>query len=177
MIVLPGQRAEALQFITDWVRKTARNYIYVVDPYFGLPDLEVLKLIRSAAPEITIQVLAGLRTQDNEARETGLQEAYQNYWRVRVSSESSADAELWVAGVGDVGDCPIKDRLILTEDGGLDLSCSFNGLGTIDATKETKISKLAPEQLVKVQERVTTYLVRRKRDFNGQRVTYVPVIL
>lgn len=177
MIVGPGQRMQALQFITDWARREARNYIYIVDPYFGMADLEILKLIRSAAPDVNLQVLTGLRAQEKEACERGLPTAYQNYWRVRISSELSADAELWISGVGEVGDCPIKDRLILTDGGGLDLSGSFNGLGSLNATKEIRICRLTSDQLAKVEERVVTYLVRKKRDFNGQRISYTPVML
>jgi hypothetical protein len=177
MIVQPGKRDDAMQFISAWLRRSARKYVHIVDPFFGPRDLEFLKLIRTACADVVIRVLTSRKHQPTDFLESGLQEAYQHHWRVRISADIAPDAEIWVASVGNSGESPIHDRWIVTDGSGMEIGTSLNSLGGATAKKECKISVFTPEELRRCEERVSTYLINRRRELNGEKVTYWPVML
>jgi hypothetical protein len=174
VIVRPGERERAFDFIRGWVRSHVHDYLKICDPYFSLPDLEILKLIKELRPECNIQVLTGRRGQERAGIAGPFQEAYKQHLRLHVLSDDPPPTEIVIAGVGLPGDSPIHDRWWLTNGSGLRLGTSFNSLGL---SKESEISVVAESEAAALESRIDEYLVRRRREFKNERVSYDIVVL
>jgi hypothetical protein len=174
IVIRPGERDRGCEFIREWVRAHVHDYLKICDPYFSLPDLEVLKLIKELRPNCSVQVLTSRKAQEKAGVATPYEESYKQYLRIHVLSDEPPPSEVVIAGTGSSGDCPIHDRWWLTEGSGLRMGTSFNSLGR---SKESEVSIIAESEAAVLESRVDEYLARRRREFKGERVTYNIVVL
>jgi hypothetical protein len=172
--VRPGERERAFEFIRGWIRSHVHDYLKICDPFFSLPDLEMLKLIKEIRPDCSVQVLTSRKEQEHRAVSLPYQETYKQYLRIHVLSDDPPPSEIVIAGVGSSGDSPIHDRWWLAGGSGLRLGTSFNSLGL---SKESEASVVAESEAAALESRIDEYLVRRRREFKNERVSYDIVIL
>jgi MoxR-like ATPase len=174
IVVKPGERERGIEFIREWLRSHVHDYLKICDPYFSLPDLEVLKLVKELRPDCSIQVLTSRREQEKAGVRLPYQEAYEQYLRLHVLSDEPPPTEVIIAGVGSPGDSPIHDRWWLTAGSGLRIGTSFNSLGI---SKESEVSVVAESEAAALEASVDEYLVRRRREFKSEKVSYSIVVL
>lgn len=168
IVVQPGERENALQFIRTWFEQNVNEYLKICDPYFGLEELEILKLLASVNPHCRISILTSMKHQVREKISIPLEDAYRTYWHARISEQNPPDTEIVIVGIQSNGDSPIHDRWWITKNSGLRLGTSFNSLGA----KVSDISTLSPEEVITHEAQIDQFFERKKRDINGQKVNY-----
>lgn len=168
LLVRVGERDRAVQFIEDWLKTKASQYLKICDPYFSPEDLEWIKRVQSIAPSLRIQILTSMSYQ----REVGISDdpasRYRAYWRVNLADQVAPDTEIWIVGTEKDGSFPIHDRWILSVESGLRLGTSFNGLGS----RESEISILSPPETAARTADLDRYFNRQVRDYDGKRINY-----
>jgi hypothetical protein len=174
IVVRPGERERGLNFIREWVRSQAPDYLKICDPFFSLPDLEILKLIKDIRPECEVKILTSRKEQIRRAVETPYENAFRQHLRLHVLVDDPPSTEIVIAGVASTDDSPIHDRWWLTDSSGLRIGTSFNSLGL---SKESEVSIIAESEAAVLESRVDEYLIGRRREFKNERVTYNIVVL
>ena len=169
MVVHPGERDKAIQFIRDWFINNVHEYLKISDEYFGPDDLEILLLLRSVKPNCRVQILTSKQHQDNE--KVGMpnkwEEIYCTYWRLHISSvQDPPDTEITVIGTITRGESPVHDRWWLTEGSGIRVGTSFNGLGN----SLSEISILPSEVAATREREVDNYLQWVVREYKGEKL-------
>ena len=165
LLVHRGEKDKALEFITDWMRKSADEYLIVVDPYFGPPELDFLVAVMEIDPLLRVHVLTGRKHHDSF--QDGLPNVYSAAWR-GVCDQSPPDTEIMVVGTGEGGAAPFHDRWILSKDVGLRLGTSLNSLGL----KDSEISVMDSEEVRRVGNTVNRYLTKKEKEVEGERIRY-----
>jgi hypothetical protein len=167
VIVTAGEREKALEFLRDWLSNQVVEYLKICDPYFGLDDLEILRMLASAKPDCRALILTS--SEHQRGLPQPLEETFRNHWRFQISDQEPPDTEVAVVGVGPRGQLPIHDRWWLTKGGGLRFGTSFNSLGI---ARTSEISVLSPAEAALNQKEVDEYLQRTKREHNNQKIRY-----
>jgi hypothetical protein len=166
-LVRAGERDKALEFLMDWFTNGVREYLKICDPYFGLDDLPLLQLLKSASPTCRVQILTSKEHNKNIPQPQD--EAYLAHWRLKVSDQEPPETEIVIAGIEGSGKSPIHDRWWLTSGGGIRVGTSYNSLGL---TRDSEISILSPEEAEMREIEVDQCLRRIKREHEGRKVQY-----
>jgi len=174
LLVKPGGREEAIQFLTNWMANEVRDYLKICDPFFGPDDLEAVRLLCSVNPACKVQILTSRHHQDNERIAQPWGETYRTHWRVRISIQDPPNTEVVIAGTESAGMLPIHDRWWLTRGAGIRIENSFSALG-LDRT--SGISVLSQQEADLREKEVDQYLDRVKREHNGERILYELITL
>lgn len=153
-LIRPGEKDKALCLLKEWASK-ATGFIKITDPYFGLQDLEFVKLIRSENCEIPIFILTSRKSQKDAGVTLPWDETYQTYWRINLSDSDAGNVRIVVIGRRAAGDHPIHDRWWLTENGGLRVGTSANSLGI---GKITEVSVISDEEAASMLMEVDRHL-------------------
>lgn len=170
VVVRPGDREKALRWLQDWFEYEVQDYLKICDPYFGLPDLEVLLLLRSMNPDCRVFILTSWDHQKNEKVPKPWGEHYRNYWRFRISPDlEPPETDIVVVGMQTNHKSPIHDRWWLTAGAGISVGSSFNGLGH-DRTSE--IATLSENEAKEREQEIDQYLYRSVREHRGERLLY-----
>ena len=125
IVVRGGERERGIEFLQDWVKRNADEYLIIVDPYFGPGEVEIVFRVMKVDMNLRIQVITGKSSQRKIVG--NLSEAYSDAWR-GVCDQSPPDAEILVVGYVGSGDAPFHDRWILSKSSGLRLGTSLNSL-------------------------------------------------
>ena len=169
IFVNAGERQIALDFLKHWLETNANSFLYICDPYFGIKDLEALRLILETAPTIEVTILTSAKKQKDDGLTTNFGEAYRDYWRKHFSDQEPPHTELAIVGTHPTGELPIHDRWWLTRDAGIRMGTSFNSLGIKSGAE---ISVLNPAEVIERQHETDTYLMRQKREHRGQKLNF-----
>lgn len=168
-----GERGRALNILREWVSDYVEDRLVICDQYFGPGQVEALNLIQSVVPDCVIEILSSEKHHLEEDA-MNLKEAYVKAWREKYDQEIPS-LRIVVAGKQDGSKrSPIHDRWWLSEQGGLRLGTSFNGLGQSQASE---LSLLEESERARKIEEVERYLVDRDRDYDGTRVSYQIAII
>ncbi len=165
VMLRPGERQRALQFLRKWVEANAQDFITIVDPYFGPEDLWVVRLVMDWDPRIDIRVITG-RTMSDTTSGT-MAASYRAAWR-DLCDQDPPHTEILSVSLVDSGKCPIHDRWILSKAAGVRIGTSINSIGN----QLSGISAMDSNELDKVQHNVDRYLARKVRQEGGERVAY-----
>jgi hypothetical protein len=169
LIIKPGEREKALQFITKWLEKHARNYLKICDPFFGRTELKLIQLIRSIDKALRVEILTSKSYVDQERGEQSVADYFKDWWRMQISYADAGDVTVVVVGTKRSGTCPIHDRWWLSNGAGLRVGTSFGSLGV---TKLSEISVLDMEVAAGLELDADRYLLRAVHDLGGERLTY-----
>lgn len=142
-----GEREKALTFIKDFVSK-ATDFIIITDPYFGLEELEFVKLIRGENLIIPIFILTSRKHQQDTRIQQPWDETYQSYWRMNISDSDPGEVTVIMIGNVKTGSHPIHDRWCLSENSGLRIGTSVKSLGSGRITEISPISKTESVPLI-----------------------------
>jgi hypothetical protein len=173
-IIGTGDREKGLNFITNWFEENLGDYLKICDAYFGIDDLELVKLVLAIKPRCHIQILTSKSHQQVESVPLPWDEAYRNYWRIRVSDQEPPDTEIVIVGTRNKGSSPIHDRWWLTNNGGLRVGTSFNTLGV---SKVSELSVLSAENAHRKEEEVNKYLIDKIRAYGEHQLEYTSFYL
>jgi len=127
-LVRAGEREKAMALLKDWAAK-ASGFIKITDPYFGLEELEFIKMIRSVNARIPVSILTSRKHQQDISVQQPWDDAYQSHWRMAISDVEAGEVTIVVVGKGPLGEHPIHDRWWLSEKDGLRIGTSANALG------------------------------------------------
>lgn len=167
ILVEPGQKQQALVFIENWLKSHAHDYLIICDGYFGLLDLDIVQRIGSINPELEITVLTSSKHQKDQNTSQPFSEAYRTYWNIQLSDAPPPNTKIIIVGLPN-GNLPIHDRWLLTENSGLRLGTSFNGLGA----RAAEISVMDPQKTQEIEDELRQYISLSKRMHLGERITY-----
>ena len=165
VMLRPGERERALQFLRKWVEVNAQDFVTIVDPYFGSEDLWVVRLVMEWNPRVDIRIVTGRTTSDITSGR--MAESYRAAWR-DLCDQDPPHTEILSVSLVDSGKCPIHDRWILSKSAGVRVGTSINSIGN----KLSEISAMDSNELDKVQHNVDRYLARKVREEGGERVAY-----
>jgi hypothetical protein len=168
-IIEGGQRELAVEYLRDWLRANARDFLKICDPYFGPRQLEVLQLVLSTAPNLQVTIVTSRKQQEQEKVEFPWDQYYLNYWRKHFSEQQPPKTEFVIVG-GRNGELPTHDRWWLTEGKGLRFGSSFGGLGK---NRDSEISELSSSEITERLILTEAYATRQKRDHLGEPLTYL----
>ena len=166
-IVQIGGRDKAKEFLQTWLEESAVDSISIVDPYFGIDDLEFLVQVIEANSNLHVQIVTSKKHQLAAYINTDLPGAYSAAWR-RLCEHAPPETEILVVGTEGTGDAPFHDRWILSKGVGLRLGTSYNSLGN----KDSEISVLGGEEVSSLQKTVNRYVSRQVKEYKGERVRY-----
>lgn len=167
ILIGPGRRKDALMFLENWLIETQPTVLKIVDPYYGLHDMESIRLIFGAVPECNIYILTSLQHQIDEGLKSPFQDAFRHHWRMHLSVQNPPAAQITIVG-SNGGSFPIHDRWWVSDDAGLRFGTSFNSLGV---GKESDISKLTSIEARDRMEIIDEYLYIRMSDDAGHRLS------
>jgi len=172
-LIRPGEREKALAILRECASK-ATGFIKITDPYFGLEELELVKLIRSVNSTVPVFILTSRKHQQDTGVQQPWDDAYQSHWRMNVSDCDGGKVMIVVVGKGSAGEHPIHDRWWLTEGGGLRVGTSANSLGVGRLSEVSAIS--AADAASRVPE-VDRFLSASVREDGAERLKYLPFYL
>jgi hypothetical protein len=170
IVIHPGERDTAINYLQDWIGKNVQGYLKIADQFFGLDDLEVLKLVLFANPTCRVEILTSRKHQTQEKVPQPWEDSYQTHWRIRILDQDPPETDVVIVGIASTGESPVHDRWWLTDGGGLRIGTSFNSLGV---GKASEISILSEGEAELRQNEVDQYLKRITREHNGERLSYV----
>ena len=165
IVVRGGERERGIEFLEDWVKRNADEYLTIVDPYFRPSEVEIVFRVMKVDMNLRVQVLTGKSSQREIVG--NLPEAYSDAWR-RICDQSPPDAEILVVGYVGSGDAPFHDRWILSKSAGLRVGTSLNSLGK----SVSEISSLGIDELKGIQRTVSKFQSKVKQDNDGNRISY-----
>lgn len=170
IIINSGEREKALDYLKEWIESEEMKDIIISDPFFGVEELELIKLIAQIKSDIEIKVLTSIKHQIQDIpKEVKIEDFYKLYWRNNVSDSEPPYCEITLVGGRVTNEPPIHDRWIIGEKSGLRLGTSFNSLGI---TKVSEISKITEFESNERKLLIKEYLYRSKKEYNGERLNY-----
>ena len=166
-----GEREVALKFLSNWFEDNVEEYLKICDPYFGVEDLEVIKLLQSVKPNCVVTILT---SRQDPSRKPQTADDFRNQWKL-MSDQNPVETEILLVGTDGHGVLPIHDRWWITKGKGLRLGISYNGLGQ---KKDAEISLLSPEQASALEEaEIDPFLHHVRKEHDGKRLLYDTFIL
>ena len=166
LVVSPGDRGVALDWLGRWLARSLPKEILIVDPYFGPGDLRSLELIQRASPTCRVDVLTTLKGQKGVSA-GGAKPIYEQHWKGISLGDPPDTRVIIVSSPGDLT-AFLHDRWWLTEHAGIGLGTSFNSLGE----KFGEIHELDSTTARNVRVEMDQFLQLSRRLSNGQKLSY-----
>jgi hypothetical protein len=165
------ERDLGLQFIRDWLMDVQPEKLWIVEPYFGPESIGVLALVRDVAGDCDVILLAG---RENSLRNVSApaNDAYCAAWE-RLREDEPPRCKLILAGGARTGAFPIHDRWWLAESSGLHIGTSYSGIGA----RASVMRRIDSTETCEALERFREYFAQSRREFNGERLTYMSLTL
>jgi len=162
-----NDREEFLTYLEEWFSENPCKCVKICDPYFCIDELDIVKLISDAVPDIEIMILTSLQQQKTILGSVLYHEAYEDHWK-QISTDPLPKLRVQVVGFGEGEDSPIHDRWILTDQNkGLSLGTSLNGFGK----KISMISQL--DNTRDYEDRVDKFIYGRVGNIDGVKIKYL----
>lgn len=157
-------REGALKFLRMWLRDHSGELSQLVlcDPYFGVGDMEFVRLVLGECPDKGLTVLTS-----KKALGAAGADDFAKAWS-DVVDQDPPDVE--IVAISDPGDSrsPVHDRWLLGDSAGLRLGTSMGGFGG----RLSEISALDPGAVSELRARLRPF-VDRERFVEGNRISYV----
>ncbi len=172
LVVQPGDKEGAVEFVRKWFERSASEYVHICDQYFSPDELDLLMLVQSVNASLEVVVLTSRHCQQQNGI-ASLRDAYQGGWK-HISDQKPPRAEIVVVGVEGSEKSPIHDRIILSKQGGISLGTSWKSVG---AKQDSILRVLSEREAAELSERVQLFIVQRRREYGGGRLSYETVTL
>jgi hypothetical protein len=165
LIVNPGDRAIAIQYIKEWIGSNAEGYVKYCDPYFSAEDISFLKSVLAEVPTCKVFILTSIsHLKDKDSRTI---DAFQNEWK-RISDQDPPETEIIALGTDVDEKSLFHDRWLLTKGAGLRIGTSYNSLGV---SKISEISEMEGS-LASMHESNLDRYFSKHRMIDGKKFTY-----
>jgi hypothetical protein len=154
IIIRPGMRKNAFDFIEKSVKGSSSKDIYIIDPYFSQKDVHFLKDIMDWCFGAKITVLTS-----PDATKEFSKYSFMNAWNELTSEDPKSI--YFVSASTQEKKAPFHDRWILMYDKleGLKLGSSINGIGE---KRISEISRMLSTEVQSVYSNVIIPLVNQK---------------
>jgi hypothetical protein len=169
VLIKVGERDSAIEFIKKWILNEADDYIKICDPYFGIQDLEWIRIISSVDSRLRIIVLTSKKQQSQDGLKSNYADEYSRHWRLHISDQSPPDTDIIVVGTESKGELPIHDRMLITKCSGIRVGTSLNSIGK---TKESEISLLSPDAKHNWEQQADNLINRNRRESDGEKLLF-----
>ena len=167
LIVGPDDRAKVMNFIKEWSGQFASDYLKICDPYFGIDELEILKLVHEINPSMRFTILTSIGDREFEGQD--LAEEFKSQWRT-LSVSDPPDADFIMLGTKSNNYVsPIHDRVWVSNEYGLEFGSSLNSTGVANISK---ISRLDEFQTREWEIEIDKFVNRTTREHRGQKLEY-----
>jgi hypothetical protein len=164
-VILPGNRDIFESTLTSWAEEQPENSdVYITDPYFGIPDLELIAIMHRAAPSLRFNVAASFRLAGGDLN--GLADRLNDGW-TNWMDEAPPNIDVLLIGFGKDDQHPIHDRWIVSGSSGLRLGTSANSIGIERISEVTRLSKSEAEQR---RAAIVELFEPQLRSWRGERV-------
>lgn len=164
-----GQRDLALDRIRLWLEADASEHLYVVDPYFGPNDLELLRLVTAVSPGLRVAIVTSKMHLQQVGVSSRASEAFSSAWR-KLSDQRPPETRIIVATQEDSSHFPVHDRYFISRGTGLLLGTSFHSLGI---GKASSIAALGANESAELEKDILQPLVTMQQHFKGNRMRYL----
>lgn len=168
VLIKAGERTKALEFARDWLRRTASEYVKIIDGYFGPDDLDIVKIIKEECPGCSVQILTSAKHLAQEKCTDPFQ-AFSDGW-ARLTPDAPPQTDIVVVSQEPYRKSPIHDRWWLTAGAGLDFGTSLNSLGN---DQESKIRECTEDEARRLEARADQYLQQLVRRTDSGRLSYL----
>jgi hypothetical protein len=165
IVIESGNRQKALNWLSKWIETKVKGYLLVCDPFVGPGELEIVKMVQAVRPNCVIHIITSQKNQDQEGIDKPCDQAYREYWRLRISDQEPPDVDILIVG----RELPVHDRWWLSDEDGIRLGTSFKSLG---GNKDSGISVLLCQEMEKARITLNEYLQQTKREHNGEKLYY-----
>ncbi len=163
LIIENGERQKAVEFLSTWLSDEASGFVKICDPYLGPQDVcDILLLVQERNPDLKVKFLLGQEGFSADQLR-GLRAALIDQW-VRVCGQNPPDTKVALCYTRVTKKFPVHDRWWLTENGGLYLGTSFNGLGH----RISNILRLCAIDAQQNERIVDSYLDGREEWYEGE---------
>ena len=156
-MVCAGEREQALQYISSWLRANAVGYIKYSYPYFGPDDLPFLQMVLSECPECRVHILTS--KQHLQKKDALNSDRFQEVWR-KLSDQDPPETEIIAISAQGNDKGLIHDRWMLSKNCGLRIGTSFNSIG---AGKLSEISEMEPAKAKTCELQLDKYLAKQRK--------------
>lgn len=171
LVIKPGERESALEYIRQWFRSAPSGLITYCDPYFDQLDVELLRIILAERPDSQTRILTSM----DSVLSAGRQFTYDSFMQEWSELIDQDPPETEVIAIAEQGTRKIliHDRWLIIGDSGLVFGTSFKSLGS---EKLSSISPVNGEECNALVRQLDQYFSRR-RVVNGIRVMYSSINL
>lgn len=164
-LIPPGDSSSGHVIIRKWMSTSIGERLFVIDPYFNLDDLVIVKYVLEERKECVVTILTDL----SRFQEASPSECFNEHWnKLCAVSPPITDVVLMATTTSHI--FPIHDRWIVSESSGLRIGTSFNGLG---ARRASEISEFGQEKAQEILGLIQPYLTRSVRVHVGERLEFV----
>lgn len=162
---------KAVDFMKCWVNELNGYDLFIFDPYFSLEDLRFIGDAISKDPDFNIKIMTSIKQKNNIASACGgdISEGIVGFWEENISTGEMPEVELLFAGAASLDwELPIHDRWWLSEDTGVTIGTSMNGVGK----RLSVLSRLDSNETAEIEQKLESYINKKQKSFDGKRVRY-----
>lgn len=157
-------REGALEFLRLWLREhgSTGKELLLCDPYFGLGDMEFVRLVLGECPDRRLTILTSKKSIGSAGADD-----FGKAWS-DMADQDPPDVE--IIAMSDPGDhrSPVHDRWLLGDSTGLRLGTSMGGFGG----RLSEISQLDAGRAIELRARLQPF-INRDRLVDGNRISYI----
>jgi hypothetical protein len=175
LIVKPGDRDLAINFIKRWIKLNCVDYVKICDPYFGVNDLELIKEMFLINPELSFTILSECDNSDSSANSR----KYQEKWNEICDQKPPHIKIIQVGYQKNTGSVkllsPNHDRWYISHQSGLRLGTSFNSLGI---GKNSEVSVMGIEEAKRIEAQIFDRYIQKTEKYHlEKRLFYTEIII
>lgn len=168
IVIKSGQRELFMQSLNDWLLDNVSDTIKICDPFFDASELWILKNIISANPKCVVKILTSAGNRDINLNER-IKDIYLNAW-TSISEQEAPPTLITIVYTKHTKKSPFHDRWILSDNLGLRLGGSLNGMGI---GKDSEMSFLSKEEVQKISDEIVdNYLNITEYYYNSEKLEY-----
>jgi len=132
----PGAKGIAKKFILNWIEGNTQGHLIIHDPYFNCFQLEYIKNIKD-------DIMISIYSSATLSEWVDLEKNYSIHWQ-QICDHSPPNTKFYFL-CSPSGETPLHDRFIISENNGIKLGTSLNGLESNFSTIEELDSKAIEE--------------------------------
>ncbi len=167
IVIDPGERDKAIDFIKQWLLEYLGDYLWISDPYFSKNELEFLNFANSVREDCEVYIITSGKGQTPII--TSLPADYQSHWN-SITAEKPPPTGIIVVSNDVQGNSPIHDRCWLTNNSALKFGGSLNGLGV---SKISDITVMQPGDRHKLFVKLEPFVALQKKLYDGKVIKYM----
>lgn len=170
IMLMDGEDSKATSFLTKWFKDNNSNSLTIIDPYFSLEDLSLIAQVINKDPEVSLTIVSSYESRKKllTSGHDEIEELITEYWNESISKTSLPAIDFLFIAYGSNNQFPFHDRWWLTEQSTVTTGTSISGFGR----RISQIMVLDLEKTMAINEKIKTYLTRKQRKYQQEKLTY-----